>query len=245
MSQLLAVASQRSERRWLPRRRSAAEHRDRSGGSDRGRWAGRGRDPRVTRLRRRSHIALAGRRRDHRQGAGQGPPGVETIIEVSTGPTPDQQAATEFSRPPPATCRRPVSGPACGGSSSCRSRDRPVRGRLRRREVAQERAALAGPIPARTCARPSSTSSWSGSCVGDQAAWLRLADARAAVVGADSRRGAGRPRHRVRRRVDAAGPRRSPARARSVSSRRTPARRAPPRGPAVEGRATLLPDIKL
>jgi nucleoside-diphosphate-sugar epimerase len=44
--------------------------------------------------------------------------GVESIIDVATGPSPEEEPATAVSPPPPGTCTRPASGPACGGSWS-------------------------------------------------------------------------------------------------------------------------------
>ena len=76
--------------------------------------------------------------------------GVETIIDVSTGPTPDQEAATEFFT----TATRNLQG--AGERAGVRRLvvvsiigiDR-FTGGYNAAKVAQERAALAGPIPAR------------------------------------------------------------------------------------------------
>ena len=40
--------------------------------------------------------------------------GVECVIDAVAGPSPEQQAATTFSPPRPATSTRPASGPGCG-----------------------------------------------------------------------------------------------------------------------------------
>jgi nucleoside-diphosphate-sugar epimerase len=47
--------------------------------------------------------------------------GVECIVDTAAGPSPEQQAATQFFTTAARTCRRPVSALACSGSSSCRS----------------------------------------------------------------------------------------------------------------------------
>jgi len=76
--------------------------------------------------------------------------GVETIIDVSTGPTPDEQAATEFFTT--ATRNLQEAGERAGARRlvvvSIIGIDR-FTGGYNAAKVAQERAALAGPIPAR------------------------------------------------------------------------------------------------
>jgi uncharacterized protein YbjT (DUF2867 family) len=47
--------------------------------------------------------------------------GVDTIVDTATGPSPEQQAATEFFTTATGTCRRPASAPVWAGSSSSRS----------------------------------------------------------------------------------------------------------------------------
>src|SRR5688572_11694648 len=76
--------------------------------------------------------------------------GVETIIDVSTGPTPDEQAATEFFTT--STRNLQEAGERAGVRRlvvvSIIGIDR-FTGGYNAAKVAQERAALAGPIPAR------------------------------------------------------------------------------------------------
>ena len=126
----------------------------------------------------------------------------------------------------PATCRRPATGPACGGwwwrpSSASTAFD----GRLQRRQARAGAGARSRDRSRRgSCARRSSTSSWSSSMGwGTQGDVSYVpSDAHAAGGRADGRRGARwrSPPASARRASTRRRPRRSPARARSVSWRR-------------------------
>ena len=136
------------------------------------------------------------------------------------GPRPISRRRRSSSRPPPATCRRPVSGPACGGWSWCRSSGSTSSAAATTPPSSPTSAVLEGPIPARIVRAARSTSSWKSSCAGARrATWLRL-EMRTQLVSA---------RTVAEALVDLATapdpapmpprPRRSPVRARSVSSR--------------------------
>jgi len=114
------------------------------------------------------------------EGLDQALTGVETIIDVATGPSPDQQAATEFFTT--ATRNLQEAGARAGVRRlvvvSIIGIDE-FAGGYNAAKVAQEQAALAGPIPARI---------------------VRAAQFHEFVssgVGADGRRGARRTGHRA------------------------------------------------
>ena len=130
--------------------RNAAEHQDRSGGSDRaGGPAGR-RDPRVSGYdvvpisRSQGVDVITG------EGLDEALDGVGTIIDTATGPSPDQQAATEFFTT--STRNLQEAGRRAGVRRlvvvSIIGIDE-FEGGYNAAKLAQERAALAGPIPAR------------------------------------------------------------------------------------------------
>ena len=150
--------------------------------------------------------------------------GVECVIDVVTGPSPEEQAATEFfprRHPEPAEA-----APQRRRSADRRGvhhRVRPVHRGVRRGEGRPRAGHAGGPDPrAYPARRRSSTSSWRARGMGQAGRReLRAEDAHPAGRRQNGRRGARRPRHRIR-----AGrprlehrPRRSPGRGRKAWSR--------------------------
>ena len=79
--------------------------------------------------------------------------GVECVIDVATGSSPDQVAATSSSPPPPGTCMRPAPAPACGAWSRYPSSESTGTPRAMAREGRPRAGDALGPYPGTCTAR--------------------------------------------------------------------------------------------